>query len=100
MFGIFLFVFVSMSAYHNQRLKEEKKANLERRRHRLRAMLQEERDQLEAELRDIVPDRAALTSQLVQKTEELRLAKEERRKKVAALNKTQFFLLIMIIMLR
>lgn len=79
--------FVSMSAYHNQRLKEEKKANLERRRHRLRVMLQEERDQLEAELRDIVPDRAALKSQLVQKTEELRLAKEERRKKVAALKK-------------
>ncbi|XP_017269193.1 trichoplein keratin filament-binding protein [Kryptolebias marmoratus] len=73
----------SMSAYHNQRLKEEKKANLEQRRDWLRVMLQEEQDQLEAELREVVPDRAALTSELVQKTEELRLAREERRKKVA-----------------
>lgn len=89
-----------MSAYHNQRLKEEQKANLELRRNRLGAMLQEERDQLEAELQELVPDRTALTSQLVQKTEELHLAREERRKKVAALNKQHFiFLLIMIMML-
>ncbi|KAF6729693.1 Trichoplein keratin filament-binding protein [Oryzias melastigma] len=73
----------SMSAYHNQRLKEEKKANLEQRRDRLRAMLQEERDQLEAELRALVPDRSTQTSRLVQKTEELRKAREERKKKVA-----------------
>lgn len=72
-----------MSAYHSQRLKEEQKANLEQRRNRLRAMLQEERDQLEAELQELVPDRTALTSQLVQKTEELRLAREERKKKVS-----------------
>lgn len=71
-----------MSAYHNQRLKEEKKANLEQRRDRLRAMLQEERDQLEAELRALVPDRSTQTSRLVQKTEELRKAREERKKKV------------------
>uniref|UniRef100_A0A3P9H3P5 Trichoplein keratin filament-binding protein n=1 Tax=Oryzias latipes TaxID=8090 RepID=A0A3P9H3P5_ORYLA len=72
----------SMSAYHNQRLKEEKKANLEQRRDRLRAMLQAERDQLEAELRALVPDRSTLKSRLVQKTEELRTAREDRKKKV------------------
>uniref|UniRef100_A0A8C7YPS9 Trichoplein keratin filament-binding protein n=1 Tax=Oryzias sinensis TaxID=183150 RepID=A0A8C7YPS9_9TELE len=73
----------SMSAYHNQRLKEEKKANLEQRRDRLRAMLQAERDQLEAELRALVPDRSTLKSRLVQKTEELRTAREDRKKKLA-----------------
>lgn len=71
-----------MSAYHNQRLQEEKKANLEQRRDRLRAMLQGERDQLEAELRALVPDRNTLKSRLVQKTEELRTAREDRKKKV------------------
>ena len=71
-----------MSAYHKERLKEEKKLNLEQRRNRLRAMLQEERDQLEAELRGVIPDKRTLSSQLVQKTEELRSAREERRKNV------------------
>ncbi len=75
-----------MSAYQKQRLKEEKKASLEQRRNRLRAMLQEEQDRLEAELREVVPDRRTLASQLVQKTDELRTAREERRKKVVALN--------------
>lgn len=78
--------FVSMSAYHKERLMEEKKASLEQRRNRLRAMLQEEQDRLEAELKEVVPDRSTLASQLVQKTEELRTAREERRKKVFAFN--------------
>ncbi|XP_034397534.1 trichoplein keratin filament-binding protein isoform X1 [Cyclopterus lumpus] len=73
----------SMSAYHKQRLEEEKKASLEQRRNRLRAMLQEEQDGLEAELREVVPDRSTLESQLVQKNAELRTAREERRKKLA-----------------
>ncbi|XP_070760888.1 trichoplein keratin filament-binding protein [Enoplosus armatus] len=73
----------SMSAYHKQRQKEEKKASLEQRRNRLRAMLQEEQDRLEAELRELVPDRSTLASQLVQKTDELRTAREERKKKLA-----------------
>lgn len=75
-----------MSAYHKQQLKEEKAASLEQRRNQLRAMLQEEQDRLEAELREVVADRSTLASQLVQKTEELRTAREERRKKVVALN--------------
>lgn len=77
-----------MSAYYEQRLREEKKVSLEQRRNRLRAMLQEEQDQLEAELRGVVPDRSTSASQLVQKTEELRTAREERRKKVVAMNQT------------
>lgn len=76
----------SMSAYHKQRLEEEKKASLEQRRNRLRAMLQEEQDRLEVELREVVPDRSTLASQLVQKTDELRKAREERRKNVVVLN--------------
>lgn len=71
-----------MSAYHREKLKEEKKAKLEQRRERLRAMLQEERNKLEAELRDLVPDRSKTATQQVHKVEELRQAREERRKKV------------------
>ncbi|KAM6944756.1 trichoplein keratin filament-binding protein isoform 1-T1 [Lycodopsis pacificus] len=73
----------SMSAFNKQRLNDEKKASLEQRRSRLRAMLQEEQDRLEAELREVVPDRSSLANQLVQKTEELRTAREERRKKLS-----------------
>ncbi|KAM7391905.1 hypothetical protein PAMP_022552 [Pampus punctatissimus] len=73
----------SMSAYYRQRLKEEKRVNLEQRRNRLRLMLEEEQNRLEAELREMVPDRSTLASQLLQKTEELRSAREEKRKKVA-----------------
>ncbi|KAM9392708.1 trichoplein keratin filament-binding protein isoform 2-T2 [Pholidichthys leucotaenia] len=72
----------SMSAYHRQRLEEEKKANLEQRRNRLRAMLQEEQERLEAELHEVVSD-STLASRLVQQSEELRTAREERRKKLA-----------------
>ncbi|XP_056275305.1 trichoplein keratin filament-binding protein isoform X6 [Pseudoliparis swirei] len=73
----------SMSAFNKQRLQEEEQAGLERRRGRLRAVLQEERAQLEAELRDVTPDRSSLEGQLVQKNEALRTAREERRAKLA-----------------
>ncbi len=63
-------------------MKEEKQQKLQERRERLRIMLQEERDQLEAELRTVRPDRATLTRQLVDKTDALRSAREERRKNV------------------
>lgn len=71
-----------MMAYHKQRLEEEKRASLEQRRDRLRAMLQEEQNRLEAELREVVPDSSTVASQLAQKTEELRTAREERRRRV------------------
>ncbi|KAL2091835.1 hypothetical protein ACEWY4_011633 [Coilia grayii] len=73
----------SMSAFHRDRVQEEKRQSLEQRRGRLRAMLQEERDMLEEELRQMVPERSALTRQLVEKTESLRTAREERRRKLA-----------------
>ncbi|KAF3695816.1 Trichoplein keratin filament-binding protein [Channa argus] len=73
----------SMSAFHKHRLKEEKKASLEQRRNRLRAMLQEEQARLEAELRKVVPVGSTLACQMVKKTEELRTAREERQKKLA-----------------
>lgn len=88
----FFHCFASMSAYHEQRLREEKKADLEQRRNRLRAMLQDEQDRLEAELRELVPDRSTSASQLGRKTEELRTAREERRRKVAAVNQMHIFL--------
>lgn len=75
-----------MSAYHGQHLKEEQEANLGQRRDRLRTLLQEERNRLEAELRQLVPDRNTLRGQLLQKREELRTAREERRKKVGRLS--------------
>lgn len=90
LWGFFSLV-ASMSAYHRERLKEEKKVRLEDRRRRLRAMLQEEQDQLEAELRALVPDEIQVVSQRVDKAEELRKAREERRKKVNTLNNVAFF---------
>lgn len=65
-------------------------ASLEQRRNRLRTMLQEERERLEAELRGVVPDRSSAAGQLVQKTEELRTAREERRKQVVAFKQNLF----------
>ncbi|KAG1958174.1 trichoplein keratin filament-binding protein [Pimephales promelas] len=73
----------SMSAFQRERMKEEKLRKLEERRERLRTMLRQETDQLEAELRNVVPDRATLTRQLVEKTDGLRSAREERRKNLA-----------------
>uniref|UniRef100_A0A1A7X0A4 Trichoplein keratin filament-binding protein n=1 Tax=Iconisemion striatum TaxID=60296 RepID=A0A1A7X0A4_9TELE len=73
----------SMSAYLQMEEEEQRKAFLERRREPLRTMLQEERDQLEAELRQLVPDRTTRTNQMVHKAEELRSAREEMKKKVA-----------------
>lgn len=77
-----------MSAYRKQYLKEEQEANLERRRNGLRILLQEENSRLEAELKQLVPDRNTLRGQLLQKREELRTAREERRKKVGCFSLT------------
>lgn len=71
-----------MSAFQRERVKEEKQRKLQERRERLMTMLQEERDQLEAELKNVLPDRATQTRELVEKTDALRSAREERRKNV------------------
>uniref|UniRef100_A0A8C6SF36 Trichoplein keratin filament-binding protein n=1 Tax=Neogobius melanostomus TaxID=47308 RepID=A0A8C6SF36_9GOBI len=73
----------SMLAYHKERLEEEKRISLEKRRSRLRAMLQEEQSLWERELQELVPDSSTAASQLAQKSEELRTAREERRRKLA-----------------
>lgn len=71
-----------MSAYHRRSQEEEKKASLEQRRSRLKAMLQEEQERHEAEIRELIPDKRTLEGQRAQQKEELRTAREERRKKV------------------
>lgn len=77
-----------MSAYRKQYLKEEQEAHLEQRRNGLRTLLQEENNRLEAELKQLVPDRNTLRGQLLQKREQLRTAREERRKKVGGFSVT------------
>lgn len=67
-------------------MEEEKEASLKERRNRLRDMLQKEQRQLEAELREVLNDNRALSRQMVEKTEELRTAREERQKKVRAMD--------------
>lgn len=71
-----------MSAFWRERLHEEKMKSLEDRRERLRSMLQEENTQLEAELQASARDRSATLRQQQDRTEDLRSAREERRKKV------------------
>lgn len=67
-------------------MEEEKEASLKERRNRLRDMLQKEQRQLEAELREVLNDNRASSRQMVEKTEELRTAREERQKKVRAMD--------------
>uniref|UniRef100_A0A8C5LM84 Trichoplein keratin filament-binding protein n=1 Tax=Leptobrachium leishanense TaxID=445787 RepID=A0A8C5LM84_9ANUR len=73
----------SMNAYHREVQKEEKKKNLERRREQLRKLLQEERDLLEAELQELHQNKEPALREMREKTEELKSAREERRKKLA-----------------
>ena len=71
-----------MSAYHGEREKEARRLRLEERRRCLAVMLEEERAGLQEELRGLQPDRSSLLAQLVQKTDALRSAREDRRRKV------------------
>ncbi|CAM9334128.1 unnamed protein product, partial [Lampetra planeri] len=61
----------SMSAYHHQKEMEEKRAHLEKRRTRLRIMLEDEQKRLEAELKKVVSGKSTPAAQLEQKTETL-----------------------------
>lgn len=71
-----------MSAFWRERLQEEKKRSVEERRERLRNMLQEENAQLEAELRASSRYQSTTLRQQQARAEDLRSAREERRKKV------------------
>uniref|UniRef100_UPI00398EF414 trichoplein keratin filament-binding protein n=1 Tax=Pristiophorus japonicus TaxID=55135 RepID=UPI00398EF414 len=73
----------SMTAYHRNRQQGEKLHSLEQRRKRLQSLLLEEQDLLEAELRDLKVDTSSLIHEAKEKTQELKSAREERRKKVA-----------------
>ncbi|XP_075875640.1 trichoplein keratin filament-binding protein isoform X1 [Nelusetta ayraudi] len=70
----------SMSAYQRRSQEEEKIARLEQRRSRLRAMLQEEEQRHDAELKELMADRRALEGQRLQEKEAIRSAREDRRK--------------------
>uniref|UniRef100_A0AAY4AZ03 Trichoplein keratin filament-binding protein n=1 Tax=Denticeps clupeoides TaxID=299321 RepID=A0AAY4AZ03_9TELE len=70
----------SMAAFHRLHQQEEKKRSLEQRRQRLGLLLQAERDQLEAELRQATPDGSSVASH---RLEALCSAREGRRNKVA-----------------
>lgn len=72
----------SMSAYQRRSQEEERKVRLEERRSRLRAMLQEEKQRHDAELKELTADKRALEGQRLQEKEAIRCAREDRRKKV------------------
>lgn len=80
-----MFMGVSMSAFRRERLQEERRRSVEVRRERLRNMLQEENAQLEDELRASTRDRGATLRKQQERAEDLRAAREERRKKVIRL---------------
>lgn len=69
-----------MSAYQRRSQEEEKKARLEQRRNRLRAMLQEEEQRYEAELKELIADRRTLEGQRPQEKEAVLSAGEDRKK--------------------
>ncbi|XP_029683966.1 trichoplein keratin filament-binding protein-like [Takifugu rubripes] len=72
----------SISQYHKQRLKEERKCNLERRKNQIQTFLQEEMNQLEAELRELDHDRKTQRGRHRQKKGEHSTERQESREKV------------------
>lgn len=79
--------FASMHAYHYKKLKEEQRISLQQRRERLQKLLCEEREMLASELRELRLSKDAYLSEMRQKNEALKSAREERRKQVAPVGK-------------
>uniref|UniRef100_A0A8D2LV04 Trichoplein keratin filament-binding protein n=1 Tax=Varanus komodoensis TaxID=61221 RepID=A0A8D2LV04_VARKO len=73
----------SMNAYRREKLKEEKRISLERRRRQLQALLFEEREMLATELQALRLNKDTDLSKMRQKTEDLKSAREEQRKQVS-----------------
>ncbi|XP_068937865.1 trichoplein keratin filament-binding protein isoform X1 [Petaurus breviceps papuanus] len=73
----------SMQAYEQQKLKEEKKKTLAERQKRLCKLLAEERSQLTKELREKRLNVALRESDLRERSEKLKSAREQERKTVA-----------------
>lgn len=73
----------SVQAYRKGKKEEEKKKNLQRRRLKLSQMLQQERDQWEAELKGYSKDNYTRLDEMKERAETLKSAREEKRKHVA-----------------
>ncbi|XP_029426784.1 trichoplein keratin filament-binding protein [Rhinatrema bivittatum] len=73
----------SMTSYHREKQKEEKRMKLACRREQLRKLLQEERNLYEAELREMKQNKDMYITEIRERADELKSAREERRKQVA-----------------
>ncbi|XP_031193365.1 trichoplein keratin filament-binding protein isoform X2 [Mastomys coucha] len=73
----------SMHAYHCEKMKEEKRKNLEIRRERLRELMLEEQDLLAAELDELKLSMSLREQRLREQHQDLKSAREEQRKLIA-----------------
>lgn len=86
----FFMVSLSISEYQKQCLKQERKANLEHRRNHIQTLLQEEVNQVEAELRGLECDRKTWKGRQHQKKGEHSTERQEWRGKVGYQKRFQF----------
>lgn len=75
-----------MHAYHCEKMKEEKRKNLEIRRERLRELMLEEQDLLAAELDELKLSMSLREQRLREQHQDLKSAREEQRKLVTTLD--------------
>lgn len=75
-----------MHAYHCEKMKEEKRKNLEVRRERLRELMLEEQDLLAAELDELRLSMSLREQRLREQHRDLKSAREEQRKLVTTLD--------------
>lgn len=78
-----------MHAYHCEKMKEEKRKNLEVRRERLRELMLEEQDLLAAELDALRLSMSLREQRLREQHRDLKSAREEQRKLVRTLDRKQ-----------
>lgn len=76
----------SMHAYNCEKMKEEKRKNLEVRRERLRELMLEEQDLLAAELEELRLSMSLREQRLREQHRDLKSAREEQRKLVTTLD--------------
>jgi trichoplein keratin filament-binding protein len=75
--------YFSMDAFGRQQKREIKALQLKRRRVKLADMLQNERDQLEAELHGVSKNNYLRMKDMKERTDEIRSAREEKRQALA-----------------
>lgn len=78
-----------MHALHCEKMKEEKRQNLEVRRDRLRKLMLEEQDLLATELEELRLSMSLREQRLREQHRDLKSAREEQRKLVTALYRKQ-----------